>query len=310
MKAIRAIRFYDYGIEDIITGRKHSTLRFGEDGIPEGAVLALCRNSGERVGRVRIVRVSRVRFSDLTALDARIENWSSLRELKARLRFSYPALAPRSILSRYEFVHVPDIPTGRLRGANRDLSRYRPRELVIITSSRAKSARFAAIAKGMPAWFTRVHVSGPPAPESANDPSAESRAAGKAALAANERGGRFILSTDDMGLLAAGGRCYQIPNLGSLPEELARDSNLRGTLTIRTGIAISYKGLANTTVVYRSFHLGPAPRKRSREGQPLNARLFLDARLTRRVADLRADHPDLVEPLKKGLLDCLTGKAP
>lgn len=299
------IRFYDYGIEDILTGRKHSTLRFGEDQFQEGSIIGVCRNSGERVGLIHIQSKSKVRFRDLTRSDARIENWRSLDALKMRLLHTYPNLRPESVLTRYRFAYLPNLPRHRQRGGNIDLIRFLPQKISIATTSAAKMGRYTRILADLPVRFSKIMIeSNSKALESRNDPSAESRAAMKA-LSRKQQTGGFCFATDDMGILEIGGSCHAVPNLGSIQDDFLSLVRDRAQLTIRTAIAISFKGHCNTTVVYRSFWW--APRK---DADSLNSTLFLQRSGRISVADLPMMHPVLVDPLKQGVMDCLTGRAP
>ena len=298
---MKSIRFYDYGLEDVIVGLKQSTLRLGEDGFREGDLVAARRNSGERFGYLRIVRKSKVRFSALSKADARLENWSSLAALKERLLFSYPRLGRFSVLTRYQFSFLPELPRRRGRGANVDLTRALPAKIAVVTGSASKAERYAKLLSGLGLEFSKVSVENPAAVESRNDPSCESRAAAKA-LAGKSSGLR--LATDDMGLLELGGKCHAVANLGSLHADFLKNARGRARLTIRTALAIAHGGRCNTTVVYRSFTLRP----KARPG-PLNAMLYLEGSRVP-VAKLAPTHPALIEPLRRGILDCLTGKAP
>lgn len=99
---MRQISFADDAIDDVVSGAKRETLRLGED-YRVGEVVRFIRQSGERVGFIKITAKSEVRFRDLGKKDVRTHNSGTLRLLRMRLLSFYPALAPESALTRYQF---------------------------------------------------------------------------------------------------------------------------------------------------------------------------------------------------------------
>jgi len=101
----RPLMFSKKYLEDLISGRKLTTIRLGNLRYrPGDVVLLYC--GGLVLGRVRITHVERKKLIDLTEEDARADGFPNLRELLKALRQHYPSIRANTPLTllRFEWV--------------------------------------------------------------------------------------------------------------------------------------------------------------------------------------------------------------
>ncbi len=109
----RPLMFAKRYFDDLVSGRKLATVRAGRARYKPGDVV-LVHCGGYVLGRVRIVSVEKKKVVDLTEEDARLDGFSSLRDLLAALKQHYPAIranTPLTIL-RFEWVERFETPVS------------------------------------------------------------------------------------------------------------------------------------------------------------------------------------------------------
>lgn len=96
--AARIVRFSERYHDDVATGRKTITIRYGDPLATGPAVFVFGNQTGFRRMNGVIESIQRRRFDRLTAEDARRENLDTVEELRTLLRGHYPAIADGAVV--------------------------------------------------------------------------------------------------------------------------------------------------------------------------------------------------------------------
>ncbi len=287
---MKDISFYDYGLEDIFCGRKSSTLRFNESGYSPGEIIKLVRQNGQFVGFLKILSVKSVKFSELTEVDAFIENWTSIEDLKTRLLFSYKTLTPNDLLTRITFSYLTKVPDV-LRKNSTPKSKVL-NDITIFTDSAEKFIRYSKIFKD---FFNMDSVQRSPLKiENIFEMSCEQRAKEKLLLS----GDTFSFAADDMATISLPNEVIQISNLKDLKENICNIEDETFDITIRTGMALKLDGAVYTHPVLRTFNAKKA------EYTSLNDILFLE---NSPISSYRSTDKILIQPIIDGISVLLKG---
>ncbi len=287
---MKEISFYDYGLEDIFCGRKSSTLRYDETGFSAGEIVKLVRQNGQFVGFLKISSVKSVKFSELTETDAFIENWNSLQDLKARLKFSYCSLTPDESLIRISFCYLKKIPEVKRQNCSTLVTQ--PGEISIVTESQEKFERFSYIF--LKYFNLRTSIQKPKTIESFFEDSSEQRAKEKLKLAE----GKIVFATDDMALITLKNEVVQVPNMKDLKRYISQIEQMEFEITIRTGLAFRNNEAIVTHPVLRTFKAKKA------EYNSLNEILSLG---NMPVSSLGQNNEILIKPIVDGIKVLLKG---
>lgn len=261
---MKTISFYDYGLEDIVLGRKTSTIRLKES-FPPGSTVKLTRQDGTHVGYLLIISCKKILFGEIGDEIAKVENWTSSSEIKARLLFSYPELKDESELFHISFKYSTE---NRFNFRTNKKSFIKSDKITIVSSSKFKYDRYSKVLKNL--GFD-CDLEFPTDHEDTTEPSCETRARNKLK---HIKRNSVTFATDDMLILSYPEKSFHITNISNW-EELKKiiNSNCIGEAILKTAFAIHdpHTDETRTTVVYRSFGVKPNP-----SSKQLNDHLLLN----------------------------------
>jgi uncharacterized protein YqfB (UPF0267 family) len=102
---MKTISFHDKLIISVLNKKKTETLRYQEnENINSGDEVIVIRQSGEKVGLIKILSKTHLAYGALSEEDAKTHDKKNLEDLKHSILTFYPNLKNDSILIKFQFL--------------------------------------------------------------------------------------------------------------------------------------------------------------------------------------------------------------